>query len=415
MMTILRRTIKFLLRPFFQCEQGGMAIGVAVALPVLAFIAVGAFDFCGATVDRSRMQGVVDAAALAGAQQLAIDTSTATADRAQSYATAQLKGLLNDWTTNITSQVVNNGTGVQVTVTASRPALLLNMLPAGGWHVSVNATAQTETKVPLCALGTSTGALLGSVVNLTQSSQVTAPNCLVQSDQDIAAQNSAQVSAGAVQVVGNATGSISPTPLTGAPPLPDPFRSVNVNVPTLCTDLSLTFTSGTQYLAPGVHCGVIVVSNNATLILQPGEHYFFAATLTLDNHAVLQGTDVALVFDATSVFSFKQSSDIELEGRQSGPLAGFVIATTRDNILTFNISTTSAHKLLGVVYMPSGLLNISGTGKVAEASSWTVIVAHALNISGSANLTLNANYFGASVPVPAGVGTNGASHVYLSQ
>lgn len=413
-MTTLRQNLRSLLSRFCRCERGGTALGLAIALPVLSFIAVGAFDFCDAAVDRARMQGVADAAALAGAGQLAIDTSSATADRAQSYATTQLHGLLNDWTTNVTSQVINNGTAVQVAISASRPALLQNMLPAGGWHASVSATAQTEARVPLCALGTSAGGL-GTTINLLQNAQVTAPACLVQSDQNIDARNSSQITAGAVQVVGSASGSISPAPLTGAPAMPDPFASVNVNIPSLCTDINLTFTSGTQYLAPGVHCGVIVVSNNATLILQPGEHYFFAATLTLDNFAILQGSDVALVFDATSSFSFKHNSDIELEGRQSGPLAGFVIATTRDNILTFSISTTSAHKLLGVVYIPNGVLSISGTGKVAETSSWTVIVAHAMDISGSANLTLNANYFGASVPLPTGVGTSGASHVYLSQ
>jgi hypothetical protein len=48
---------------------------------------------------------------------------------------------------------------------------------------------------------------------------------------------------------------------------------------------------------------------------------------------------------------------------------------------------------------------------VAEASSWTVIVANAMTVSGGADLTLNANYAGTVVPVPAGVGRSG---VYLS-
>src|SRR5579872_5411252 len=188
-MTTLRQKLYFSLRRLCRSDRGGMALGFAIALPVLSFIAVGAFDFCDATVDRARMQGVVDAAALAGATQLAIDTSSATAARAQSYATAQLHGLINDWTADVTSQIVNNGTAVQVAISANRPALLQNMLPAGGWHASVSATAQTEAKVPLCALGTSTGGLGGAVISLTQNAQVTAPACLVQSDQDIEAKN----------------------------------------------------------------------------------------------------------------------------------------------------------------------------------------------------------------------------------
>jgi Flp pilus assembly protein TadG len=405
--------ISFLLRVSAD-RGGGMAIAFAIMAPILAFVAVGAIDFTDAKVDRGRLQGVADASSLAAATQLAIDNSSATAERAQSYAQSQLRGLISDWTTNVTSQIVNDGTAAQVVISATRPALLQNMPPRGGWSVSVSAVAQAEARMPLCALGTSTSRA-NAVINLTSQAQITAPNCLMQSDQDIAALNNARISAGAVQAVGQATGTISPAPLTGASPMPEPFASVNINVPTLCTDANLTLAAGIQYLAPGVHCGLITVNNNATFILQPGEHYFFAAVLTLDNQAVLQGTDVVLVFDQTSRFAFKTNADIELEGRQSGALAGFVIATTRDNSQTFNISTTSAHKLLGVVYIPNGLLSIVGNNKVAEASSWTVIVANAMTVSGAADLTLNANYSGAGVPVPTGVGRNGNSRAYLTR
>src|SRR5665213_2813767 len=153
-----------------KARAGGTAIAFAILLPVLAFVAVGAVDFTDAAVDRSRMQGVADQAALAAATQLAVDTSYATAQRAQSfaqsqlnglisdcittitsqvanqaalaaatqlavdtsYATAQraqsfaqsqLNGLISDCITTITSQVVNNGTGVRVAISGTRPAL----------------------------------------------------------------------------------------------------------------------------------------------------------------------------------------------------------------------------------------------------------------------------------------------------
>jgi hypothetical protein len=209
--------------------------------------------------------------------------------------------------------------------------------------------------------------------------------------------------------VGAAAGSISPTPQTGAPAIPDPFASLPINLPSLCTTLSLNLLNGTTYLPAGVHCGIITVSNNATLQLAPGEHYFFAATLTLQNNSVLTGTNVTLIFDTLSTFTFKHSSDIELEGRTSGPLAGFVIATAHGNTKTFTISTTSAHKLLGVVYVPDGLLSITGNNQVAEASAWTVIVAKGIAVSGGANLTMNANYAATAVPVPSGVGPSAAN------
>jgi Flp pilus assembly protein TadG len=410
-----RSLVVSFLRRLVKARSGGVAITIAIALPVLVFVAVGAVDYTCTEADRVKMQGAADNAALSGAAQLAVDNSSTTAQRAQNFAVTQLVGLIGNWTLNVNSQVVNDGTAVQVTISGNRPALLNNLLPAGGWNVSTTATAQAEGRMPLCALGsgTSTGLLgLGSsaVINLTNLAQVTAPNCLIQSDQNIAAQNNAQVSAGAVQAVGQASGTISPTPQTGAPPIPDPFASTNINIPSLCTDVHLPLPmTGNNTLAPGVHCGTIVVGNNATLTLLPGVHYFFAATLTMESNAVLQGTNVALVFDLTSFFTFQDSSDIELQGLTSGPLAGFVIATEHDNVKTFTISTTSAHQLLGVVYIPSGLLNITGNSPVAEASAWTVIIAQNIGIAGSANLTLNANYNGSSVPVPTGVGPTGTT------
>jgi hypothetical protein len=43
---------------------------------------------------------------------------------------------------------------------------------------------------------------------------------------------------------------------------------------------------------------------------------------------------------------------------------------------------------------------------VADQSAWTVVVAKSLQLTGSPNLVINANYSGSSVPVPGGVGSN---------
>lgn len=390
-------------------EDAGVAMLSAIVAPVLVYAAVGAIDYTCAETDRFKMQHAADTAALSAAAQLAVDASGATAQRAEHFATAQLSGLVGHWAITVDSEIVENRTAVQVTVSGTRPPLMGNLL-SGDWNISASATAQTEGQMPLCALGTASSAgllgLLGpsAVIDLTSSSQVTAPDCLVQSNQNVAAEGTSRMTAGAVQAVGLASGSIWPTPQTGAPAMPDPFASTNVNVPSLCTDLNVLILSGSHSLAPGVHCGTIVVGNSATLTLEPGVHYFSAAVLTLANSATLRGSNVALVFDLVSFFTFKDTSNIELEGLTSGPLAGFVIATTRDNLKTFTISTPSAHKLLGVVYIPSGQLKIAGSGAVADSSDWTVIIAHTIAVGSSANLTLNANYSGSTVPVPSGVG-----------
>ena len=115
-----------------------------------------------------------------------------------------------------------------------------------------------------------------------------------------------------------------------------------------------------------------------------------------------------LVFDKSRQFNFQDSTVVSLSGRRSGSLAGFVIATTRENTGAFNISATSAEKLEGAIYIPSATLVVQGTAnRVAQQSAWTVVVAQSLQLNGSADLIINSNYASSFVPVPNGVG---ASH-----
>ncbi len=360
------------------------------------------------------MQKIADAAALSAAAQLLVDSSAATAQRAEAVAKTQLQSLLGPWTLQLRAQVINNGYAVQVTISGNRPSLILGLIPSNGWDVSVSATAHKEGSTPLCALGIASSSLVAPVFDLIGSARLTAPDCLVQSNQNLDVGASATMTAGTARATGTASGNISPSPQNGAPAIADPFASLNVNVPSLCTDVNFALTNGPASLAPGVHCGIIRLTGPSTLTLLPGTHYFFGAAVTLTGSALLQGTGVTLVFDATSYFSFTGTSGVSLIGATSGPLAGFVLITSRDNVSTFTISTNSAHVLEGVAYLPSAKLSLPGYGKVAESSAWTVIVAHDISVSGTANLTLNTNYSSSKVPVPSGVGPSTAGGIVLT-
>ena len=141
--------------------------------------------------------------------------------------------------------------------------------------------------------------------------------------------------------------------------------------------------------------------------LLPGTHYFKGGTLTIQGNAVLEGSNVTLIFDNDATFNFTDTSSIDLTGSQSGTYAGFVILTTRANTNAFTISSNNARRLEGAVYIPSATLDVTGTSNnVADQSAWTVVVAKSLQLTGSPNLVINANYSSSTVPVPAGVGSN---------
>lgn len=415
----LRHHMTLLLKRFAKDRRGNIALIFAIGLPAIVISAMGAVDLTSVINDRTKMQAVADFSALNAAKQLTLDNTQATATRAKSEAETELANVETRWSLTIDAKVINDGKAVQVTVKGHRPSYFHDLLPKGGWTAGASATAEIEGLTPLCVLGSgaNTGGLLGlglgatpNVIELKNTAHISADSCLVQSNNAIKVANSATIQAQAVQAVGDASGSISPEPMTGAASIADPFASLNTSVPSLCTDLNVKLTAGTTTLQPGVHCGVISVLNNATLKLAPGEHYFFASTLTLANNSTLKGNDVVLIFDTLSLFAFTDQSDIELEGRKTGKFAGFVIATTPGNTKVFTISTTAAHKLLGVVYIPNGLLSVTGNSQVAENSSWTVVVAKTINVTGGANLVVNANYTANNVPpVPTGVGPSAAN------
>ena len=398
-------------------RHGGTAIIFAVAVPILALLTCGTIDLSSLSSDHSAMQDAADATALDAAKQLGIGTNTGITARASQFANAQLTDVAQRVPYTTSTTIAPDNSSVTVTINGHRSSFFANMLPPGGWTIHVQATAQNLGQTPLCVLASDTN---GSAIQLTNEARTTANGCLVHSDSDISVTGSANLVAGTVQAVGTATGTMSPVAQTGAPAIADPFASMAINPPLLniCTPLPV-LTAGLNILlaTPTPYCGNITVRAGQTLQLMPGGTYYFRnGQLSMQQNSVLQGTNVTLIFDNTSQFSFQDSSVIDLTGARNGPYAGFVIVTTRQNVGSFNISSDSARRLEGAVYVPNATLHITGNAsQVAEQSAWTVIVAKSLQLTGSPNLVINSNYATSSVPVPHGVGPVGTNKVGLAR
>jgi Flp pilus assembly protein TadG len=392
------------LKAFARDRRGGLATIVGIAIPVLAVIGCGAADLTSVVADKSKMQDAADAAALDGANQLSVINSQGAADRAQQFADDQLSDVAKrvKLTTKVT--VTSDASSITVAIQGHRASFFGNLLPLGGWTFNALATAQPLGRMPLCVLSTSaSGSGGGGAITMGDQAQIKATGCLVHSNSDLTVPSPADLSSGTAEAVDAATGQISPAPQTGAPPIPDPFANVKWKIPALCDPLDLT--QIINIVLPGTHCGNITAHAGQTFILLPGNHYFKSGVLNLQQNAILQGKDVVLIFAPDAYFKFQDSSQIQLQGRQSGPFAGFVIATTPSNTNTFSISSDSARLLLGTIYIPNALLSVSGSSiNVADQSAWTVVVAKGIQLTGSPNLVINSNYSAASVPVPTGVG-----------
>jgi hypothetical protein len=380
----------------------------AFLFPAVIVLAVGAVQLEAVYSFRQKAVDVGDASVLWGVQQMAVSPLGAT-NRTTAWAQAQLATINNGTKIDISSAQIDSRT-MKVTIDGVVPSFFGNMLPAGGFKVHVESTAQSLNGAPLCVLvfGTHAQGYQTKVQNLNigASGAMTASACAVYSDQDINVGGGAALSANTVEAVGKANGPITPTPQTGAAHVPDPFAALNVDFPYAClkggSQVQTVITIDTM-LPPGVHCDNITVQNGAKLTLSPGEHYF-GGDLTLQDTSILTGDDVVLVFDKTSKFDFNGTSSVTLAGRKTGPLAGFVIACDRANNANFMIESDHVSALVGTVYIPSAQLVVDGKNKVAQSSPWTVIVAQAVNVQGSSNLVINADYASSTVPVPSGVG-----------
>lgn len=391
-----------------------MAILFGVLLPILAMGSVGVAELTEVMLAKAKLQSYVDAAAIQGAGEFGVDQSAATAERTRLFADTMAEPLRLRWTIATTTSIDAVARSVKVQQTANRNSFFGNLLPPGGWNLQATATATRTARKPLCVLGAQEGNQ--DSITLQGASVLMANDCLVQSNANMTAGSGTTLWAGEARAAGSASGPIRPAPVTDVPVMRDPFAAMQINVPLLCNSLSLSLGSGTFYLNPGVHCGTITLLGTANLVLAPGEHYFVGPTLSIGGQSTISGTDVVIVLKGLLSAEVIGNAVVQLEGRKSGPFAGFVLITDRSYFGNVGISTVNARKLLGTIYLPNASLTVNGNNnKVADQSPWTVLVARNIKTLGTANLTINSNYAASSVPVPAGVGPPQDQPVRLSQ
>lgn len=393
------------LRKFVRNRFGGVAVAFGIGVPVFAVLAVGAIELFWVSADNAKLQGAADAAALAGAQQLRI---------AQSGVEDRVGAMVDN---NITPEqkayvataveLLSEGR-VRVTIDGRRPSFFGNLLPPGGWRMYATSTAAAMNVAPLCVLAH--GGSVPKTINLKSTARIDARDCLIHSNGQVAAEGSSSIQAAMVYSVKDATGQISPKPSVGASPVRDPFTDLSLRHG-LCTDLGLDLLWTSKRLKPGVHCGIYQVAKGQTLTLDPGEHFFTGAQLHVKESGVLYGRDVVLIVDKASNIKFHDEARVDLEGRKSGKLAGFLLVATRDNNSTLELWSDNIDNLLGVVYAPNAKVQVDGKEELAEDSDWTVVVAKSIELKGSARLKLNTEYARSLVPVPEGVGPNLATRL----
>ena len=394
-------------------QRGQVAVITGlIALPLGMIVAM-SVELVALSSERARMQAAVDAAALAGASQFAVSGNLAkpASDYAENFARQQLQDLSPRLKMRFAAQQDQSG-GFVVDAIGSRDSFFGNLVPPGGFTIRVKAIAETLSQQPLCILSLKNNHR-GVSIQANSSSAIRAQNCLIHANGATQTRQNGLIQAGAIQSTGVATGSgFTPAAHSGALQVPDPFRDRNIEGSATCRfgrleAVKLYGEMGHFALLPGTHREKIIVSGMSALLLMPGQHTFCAG-LTVQDNSRLRGDDVVLIFDNGSLVAMDNAS-IRVSGRKTGPWAGFVVVSRRENDDEMRISSSQVDQLLGTIYLPGSDLIIDDVGPVAEASSWSVVVAKGVITDKNGGLTINSDYVGSGVPVPVGVGNSAAA------
>ena len=232
-------------RRFSAAEGGNIAILFAVLGALLIGAAGIAFDFTRWSMQRAQLQEAADAGAIAGAVELGLGGQNV-ANRAKTRAQKLAKSNQFGDLAAIDPAVSVDKTAQTVTVSLSAPAArgLSKLIVKEAPSLAATATAKVAGKTVACIYAlnpTAPQALRGNGSALVQGT-----NCAiyVNSSAGDALTNSGTITAALICVVGGyAGGGYTPTPLTGCPPVADPFAALAIPAPGGCTATNAQFTA----------------------------------------------------------------------------------------------------------------------------------------------------------------------------
>jgi hypothetical protein len=206
----------------------------------------------------------------------------------------------------------------------------------------------------------------------------------VQGNASLVAQQIAIV--GNYQLQGNA--SVTPTPLTGQPPVSDPLASLP---PPSTTGLPVfpgqtIGGNDTAVLQPGVYTGPIRVEGNASVTLQPGI-YILRGGLLVSGNARVRGDGVLLYNENGRIeVQVQGNGELRLSAPTRGTYQGITIFQSRSNTEPLWFSGNASLRISGTIYAPKGLVHFGGNADLQDS----MVIAWRVKLQGNPQVTIRA-------------------------
>jgi Flp pilus assembly protein TadG len=390
------------LRSGISDESGQALVFMAVAMAMILGFAGLVIDVGQLHYAQSQVQAAADAAAVAGALEISYCGGTSACSAMQSAAQNALvengltgSTLLTQCATGggggLTLTVNNgpcargsissdpnfgNANYVEVVVSEPQPTYFMRVLGITSTKITARAEA-TLGNWPFCVdtLGTSGTTLQTNGGTLTASCGIlvnsTGRNALIANGSTITA-STISVSGG--DQIGGAT--VTPTPITNAPPLPDPLSSLPTPTVGSCTFSSnFAVSTSTAILNPGTYCGGITINSGAA-VFNPGL-YIVEGSGLLVNGGSITGNGVTFYLQAGQVL-FNGSSVPNLVAPTTGTYAGILFFQNSSDTSMATINGGSGSVFQGALYFPGAGLLLNG-GNVA---AYTLAVSKSLQMNG---------------------------------
>jgi Flp pilus assembly protein TadG len=407
-----------IVRAALRDQRGGVALPFAIALGGLAFGSSVVMDYSNASTQRTRLQGVADASALAAVREFRLGNASSSIimQAAQNHASTALSGGKETVVVAPSVDVTNKTVTVRLSTAVS--SFFPGITGRTSTEIAATATAKMVGGAPICVIGLDEK--VNSTVEMEKTAKLNAPECAVYSNSKsstgLVARNYASMKAAFICSAGGKSspgpGSFVPEPKTDCPVIPDPLAQRKQPVASGCTATAMIVKGSMLSLSPGTYCGGLTLTDAARVTFSPGVFIFKDGPLVVTGGATLQGINVGLHFTGKgAAMKFDTLSSVSLTAPKSGDMAGLLISEDRTVTVgqQFDILSNDARMLLGTIYIPQGRLFVAANAPVADKSAYTVVVARRFSLSEGPTMVLNTNYGATDIPVPVGVGPSGQS------
>lgn len=406
-------------------ESGQALVFAALALVVLIGFAGLAIDMGVLRYQKRLQQSAADAAALAGASNLASTSGGVTAGAQNASATNGFTDTGGGQTSACTASGATVGTVcvqvnnpplsgphssganaakyVEVLVAVVQPTYFMNIFGTSSEVITARAVATNLSGGTgggcLYTLGPPSSAIEG--VNVTGHATLNATTCGIADNGNYDPTGGAlTVNAGTFGVSGTCSGSgcghggetctqtPDSCPTYGTPASSDPLSSLTP--PTVGTPQA--FNPGN--ITPGTYSG-ISLTGNGTYVFPAGTYVVDGSDFSCSGTPTIQGTGVTFYFTNNATFSCNGNVTVQLTAPSSGSYAGVLFYQDPNDTKGASIGGDNSSFFDGALYFPKAGVTFYGNNKSYDVA---IVVADAFALSGNPTVTLQG-----SAGLPAGV------------